>query len=243
VYQAFFSIDSNKPLRTYIDLFVRPEAVIDGYINGVRKRYINAFGYFTIAVTISSVFFFVFLQFFPEYLSLSAFQPDSVSPEQLELQKKWNETIFENQSIVFFISIPVFALISKLLFLRNKKYNYTEHLILNLYAYSQASITVVFLYFITIWYQPLFNLILIFALPLQIVYYSYVLKRLFSLSLGQLLLKIVLFALVLGFLFALVMLLTLVVMAFTGQLDAMIEAERAKRGISYIASSAINCTS
>ena len=68
IYHAFFSIDSNKPVRTFIDLFKKPEEVIGGYIDGVRKKYIHAFGYFTIAVTFSSIFYFIFLKFFPETL-------------------------------------------------------------------------------------------------------------------------------------------------------------------------------
>ena len=59
--EGFFSIDSSKPARTFIHMFTKPDEVIGGYINGVRKKYINAFGYFTLALTLSSFFFFVFL--------------------------------------------------------------------------------------------------------------------------------------------------------------------------------------
>ncbi len=240
VYQGFFSIDSNKPLRTFVDLFRKPEAVIDGYIQGVRKRYINAFGYFTIAVTISSLFFFVFLQFFPEYLSLSAYQQPDMTAEQIALQQKWNRLIFENQTIVLFLSIPLFALISKLIFLRNKKYNYTEHLVINLYAYSQISIFMVLLYFSTIWVEPIFYGAMLIAMPVQVIYYSYVLKRLYGLTLSKTLLKVLLFLMILSVVFIIAIAIALIIMLFTGQLEALIEAERAKQGISYIASSAIN---
>ena len=40
VNEQFISID-NKFLRTFIDLFKNPEIVIDGYINGTRKKHID----------------------------------------------------------------------------------------------------------------------------------------------------------------------------------------------------------
>ena len=45
IIETFFNYD-NKLLRTFIDLFKKPEKVIDGYINGVRKRYVNPISYF-----------------------------------------------------------------------------------------------------------------------------------------------------------------------------------------------------
>jgi uncharacterized membrane protein YvbJ len=38
--EEFLSID-NKFLITITHLFTRPEVVIDGYINGLRKKYMN----------------------------------------------------------------------------------------------------------------------------------------------------------------------------------------------------------
>ena len=40
VNEQFLCVD-NKFLRTFIDLFRTPEAVIIGYINGTRKKYID----------------------------------------------------------------------------------------------------------------------------------------------------------------------------------------------------------
>jgi len=56
--ETFFNYD-NKLLRTFIDLFKNPEVAIDGYISGIRKRYVNPISYMGIALTLSGVTFFV----------------------------------------------------------------------------------------------------------------------------------------------------------------------------------------
>ena len=43
--ETFFNYD-NKLLRTLIDLIKKPEDVIVGYINGVRKKYVNPISMF-----------------------------------------------------------------------------------------------------------------------------------------------------------------------------------------------------
>ena len=48
---SFFSVD-NKLLKTFLHLFSKPEAVIVGFIEGTRKKYINVVQYFAIALTL-----------------------------------------------------------------------------------------------------------------------------------------------------------------------------------------------
>ncbi|WP_452601695.1 DUF3667 domain-containing protein [Pontimicrobium sp. MEBiC06410] len=60
--EQFLNLD-NKFLQTFIALFITPEAVIGGYINGTRKKYINAINYFAIAITFSGLQVFVLRHF------------------------------------------------------------------------------------------------------------------------------------------------------------------------------------
>ncbi|PVW16398.1 DUF3667 domain-containing protein [Marixanthomonas spongiae] len=242
MYRSFFSIDSNKPLRTFIDLFTKPEAVIDGYINGVRKKYIHAFGYFTIAVTFSSAFYFIFLKFFPETLDgMLMFQHNDAT--QMELGRTIFRGVFEYQTFMFFALVPVLALLSWIVFLNKKKYNYAEHLIINLYCYSQASIISIALFFLTFWHQTLFGLLSMVSLLIQIGYFAYALKRIFNLSAGQLFLKTLYFFALLIPLYIIFSILAFGIMLASGSFDGVIEAEKARQGISYTASSAMNWTS
>ncbi len=241
---AFFSIDSSKPVRTFFHLFSKPEVVIGGYIDGVRKKYIHAFGYFTIAVTLSSFFFFVFLKWFPDALNYQS-SMFSANAEQAKMSADINKSIFEYTSLIFFLTIPFLAAISRLVFLKNKKYNYAEHLIIALYAYSHVSILVTLLYLMTVWYFPVFQVITIAALPIQVIFYGYVLKRLYGLSVLQILLKTLLFGLILIPLLFITMLIIGIIMYAGGYMDGMIEAQKAaaQQKIGYMASSVINWTS
>jgi uncharacterized protein DUF3667 len=239
--EEFLNYD-NKFLRTFIGLFKRPEDVIGGYIGGTRKKYVNAVGYFAIAVTVSGFFYFVFLKFFPDAFNFTT-DIYNIDEEQAKITSDFNKSIFEYQSFIFFISIPVFALISRLIFLKNKKYNFSEHLIINLYTYSHISLTVTVIYFLTIWNQPVFVVVTVIAFLFQIVFFAYVLKRLYGLTLGQILLKTLLFFSLLIPLMIILMIVAIILMYFGGYYDEFIELEKAKRGITYIASSAINWTS
>lgn len=200
--EKLLSFESNKPIRTFVDLFADPKQVIDGYIKGVRKRYINAFGYFTIAVTFSSLFYFIAAKFFPETLN-SGYELFSFNQEQTQFGDDIKNATFEYQSLIFFLFIPFFALISWILFLDKRKYNYVEHLIINLYGYSQASITAILLYFVTIWFDSIFKYTLLFTLFLQMIYYAYMLAKVYELNLLQIGIKTILF-IPLGFIFYIV---------------------------------------
>ncbi|RFN59928.1 DUF3667 domain-containing protein [Marixanthomonas ophiurae] len=242
IYYAFFSIDSNKPVRTFVDLFKKPEEVIGGYIDGVRKKYIHAFGYFTIAVTLSSLFYFILLKFFPETLDgMLLFQNNDAA--QMEMGRTIYRSVFEYQTLMFFTFVPVLALLSWIVFFNKRKYNYAEHLIINLYCYSQASIISIGLFFLTFWSQTLFGIISMLSFIIQIVYFAYVLKRLFKLSGLQLLIKFIYFFALLIPLYIIFTIIIMGIMLANGSLDELIEAERAKKEISYTASSAINWTS
>lgn len=120
-YQSFFSIDSNKPLRTFVDLFKKPEDVIGGYINGVRKEYVHAFGYFTIAVTITTLFYFVALKFFPNNFA-GVLELVQIDRAQIEFGKKIQNSIFQYQTLFLFLSIPFLAMISWIVFFNKRKY-------------------------------------------------------------------------------------------------------------------------
>ncbi len=59
----FLNIENNF-LRTFLILFKKPEDVIGGYIDGMRKRYLSAFSYFAISLTITGLYTFVFRKWF-----------------------------------------------------------------------------------------------------------------------------------------------------------------------------------
>ncbi|MGK0387112.1 MAG: hypothetical protein ACI849_001733, partial [Patiriisocius sp.] len=242
--QGFFNIDSSKPIRTFIDLFTKPEIVIDGYIKGTRKKFIHAFGYFTIAITLSGLFYFIAFKFFPESMDL-AFNFINQNEEEIEAVSKLQKTMFEYQSALFFAFIPFFAFISWLVFLNKKKYNFAEHLVLNLYAYAQISIFTVLFYFASVWNPQIFKYVMLISLPMQIVVYAYMVKRIFALSIKQLIIKTLYFFVIGGILYTLGIIALLAIILLTGSMDLkdFIPKKETIDAVSYTASSVANWTS
>jgi hypothetical protein len=239
--EEFFNYD-NRLLRTFVGLFTKPEVVIDGYIQGVRKRYANPVGYFTLMVTFSGLYLWVMQKFYPDVMQ-RLFAGLNESEAQVEASMEFNSFFFEYQSFIFFASIPLFALISKLVFFNIKRYNYTEHLVINIYAYSQASAMSTLLSLATIWAFEVYQYVAFLVLPLQIVYYGYMFKRLYGMSLGRILIKSLVFLLILMLLYLVFIVIALVVMIANGTFMEMVEEQRARQGVSQVISSAMNWTS
>lgn len=205
--ETYFNYD-NKFIRTVISLFVKPNEVIDSYVNGVRKRYINPVSFLAISFTLSGFYLFFFQEKLKESMDFSGLS-------KYEGQEKLNEAlsnfVFDYNSFIYFSIIPAFAIISWIVFL-NKKYNFTEHVIIYLYTMSLSSIVSIFLTVFIILIAPksymTFSLGIYFLL---FIYHMFLLKRLFKLSGKQMLMKIMAF-LPLGFIFYLIFSLLMVVL-------------------------------
>lgn len=193
--EQFFNYD-NKFLQTFLNLFKKPEDVIGNYINGTRKKYVNVISYYAIAITLGGLQFYILNKFFPEAMDLSAL---AVDESGIELQQQNLTFIQEYQSLLMMLYAPIYAAFSRLVFLKNKKYNYTEHLVIFMYILAQLSIAGTV---ITITGAILgFSLgnITYFVMLLQVIYSAYCLKRLYELSMQGIILKTLLFlAILLG---------------------------------------------
>lgn len=239
-YETLFSWESNKPIRTFIDLLRQPEVVIEGYISGVRKKYLSPVGYVVIALTISGIFFFVATHFFPEMFSnYGNAEFSEAAKEAAGTLQRWG---MEYNTWLYFILMPIFALMSWIVFYNRRKYNYAEHLILNFYAYSEVSILTIILYSFTIASPSLFQYATYSVFILQMIYYSYVLKRIYSLSLSQLFIKILFFIGLLIPLYIVGVIVALLILYFTGKLDLLLDLANTAQ-TTYMASSLLNWTS
>ena len=183
--EQFISID-NKFLRTFIDLFKKPEAVIDGYIHGTRKKYIDVLQYFAISLTLAGIQVFLMQTFFKEALELSPELLEALesSPSQKNnpfIDGGFNDTA-KYQGLIYILTVPFSALATWLsyYFLGERTYNFTEHLVLNLYYSAQiiiitAVFSIIFLFF-GLDYLIVYTII---TLP-TFLYLFYVLKRVFK---------------------------------------------------------------
>lgn len=227
VSETFFNYD-NKLLRTFIDLFKQPEEVIVGYINGIRRRYVNVFSYFALALTISGIQIYI----------IQKFQTDitfyDTSTELGRQQQKMFEKIYkftnEYQSLVMMLYIPFYALMAKVVFIGIKLYNYVETLVIFIYSQAQISICLAILTAIVIPFDLLsFATLGFIVLPIQFFYFVYSLKRIYKLTAGQMALRSLLFLGVLGVFFVVFSILVAILMFASGDMDQIIEAQRAIR--------------
>lgn len=174
----YFSLD-NKFFTTIKDLLVKPEIVIDGYINGVRKKYVDVIQFLAISLTLYGFQFLILKTFFSETLITTS----STGNEQLDkITASINEGLFEYMGLISILFIPIISTITYLIFINSYKYNYVEHIVINAYVVAQYTILAF----------CLFILLMIFGLDTQInfiissilsyLYIGYSFKKLYNLS-------------------------------------------------------------
>ena len=221
--ETFLNYD-NKFLQTFIKLFTRPEDVIGSYINGTRKKYADVISYFAIALTITGIEWYILNTFFPNLIDMSSITVEG----QEALANKNMEIVQKYSSIMLMLFVPIYALMSKLVFYTLKKYNYTEHLVIFMYIIAQISIfgTLINLTGVAFGF-PLGDLVY-FNGPFQILFSAYCLKRLYNLSIKGLVLRTLLFLVVLAAFFILVSIMFTIINILTyGSIEEYIKAQKA----------------
>ncbi len=180
------SVD-NKLLKTFWHLFTKPEKVIEGYVNGVRKRYYNPFSYLLISITLAGLATLITRDIAMEAIAAANQVNNNAS---VQFTEQMMDIIFDYQSFLTIASIPLYAFVSWIVFLNKKKFNYLEHNIVYVYTSAQLSIInflIVGLLFII---QIDFFVETSIAISILLVAYnSYVAIRLFKLSFLQFIVK------------------------------------------------------
>lgn len=187
--ESFFSYD-NQFLRTLKHLFSKPWEVVDSYVSGTRKKYISPLSFFAISVTFSGLYVFVVKNYFMDSFAMPQAYDNAASakigPDILKIT-------LEYYSLIYFLMIPGLALMSKIVFF-NKRYNYTEHIVIFFYTMSLISIvsSLFSIFILNINKDAMMISMLVFYL-VYFLYQSNLYRKLFALSVSQLLLKILLF--------------------------------------------------
>ena len=220
--ETFFNYD-NKLLRTLIGLFIKPEDVISSYVKGVRKRYVNPISLLGLSLTIAGLSVFIIKKFYLEYFDLKAWMMSlkifSNEFSQQALANYSTSDSMEYSSLIFSVIIPVFALMSWAIFY-DKKYNFTEHIVLYLYTMSLYSIISVFVGQLVLLILPTYYISFVFlTYPIVLLYHCYVLKRLFSLSFGEVILKTFLFLVLFFFSYIILAIISFIIGLLIGTYD------------------------
>lgn len=131
--ERYFNID-NTLLKTFWHLVTKPEVVIDGYISGIRKKYLNPISYLGIALTLSG-FLVVLMKKKSSQIDFDLF---GTGMQSSNLQPLFDFTT-DYQAILFVLYLPMMAAASWLAY-DTVKYNFTERLTVFIYALAQWSI-------------------------------------------------------------------------------------------------------
>ncbi len=195
-------------------MIVRPQVVLGGYVEGVRKRYVNPFTFFVIGMTISLV---LFNQFDKQYLELAMLPAMAQIEEDIEeaggleaYEAKLRETknpmgqskeeiiafnenvqkqVVKYYNLLALILMPLYALLAWLVF--RKPLNYAEHLIVGLYIQGVTfwGTTITFTIAVLTKATEVFYL----SIVSTIIYYLYAYTRLYELSPGKIVLSLLKF--------------------------------------------------
>lgn len=213
--ETFFNYD-NKLLRTFIVLFTNPEDVIDGYVNGVRKKYVNPISFFGVALTVSGISIFFLKKYYLQYLDFSSVFANVPNAEATAISVG---SLLEYNSLFYGALVPLFALISWIVFL-DKKYNFTEHMIIYLYSMSVLSIlSVVMGHIILLTLPEKYLAFSVLTYLIMLAYHIYILKQLFALSVLGITLRTILFFVVFVIAYIITIILVTLLLFLFGVMD------------------------
>lgn len=237
--EKVLSVD-NKLLKTFWHLIIKPDVVIKSYVDGVRKRYLEPFSYLLISITLSGISILLMRE---SAIDSMAEMNTTQSELMAQFYKDMMNFIYDYNAFITALTIPLYALISWIVFYNKKLFNYVEHVILYMYSTAQFSVLNTFV-FVLIYYTGIDfnNGIMMFTLLASIIYNTYILTRIFKLTSVQLIIKFLYFLAILLVFYIIFGLLAGVIMMLTIDPETLKQFAPQKQAI-YDASWTLNCLS
>lgn len=211
--ERYFNLD-NTFIKTVVQLCVRPEVVIEAYIQGVRRKFLNPISHLGIALTLAGLMLFIMQKVLtPDIMNAYGGQLSA------ETSKKVFDTVFDYTTFLFVMYIPVFAIAAHLTFNR-KDYLLSEYMIAYIYIMAQWSIITFPISLVILLFFPSYYMSLSFPLLLLLLLYCiFVMQRINRLTTGAMILRSIIFSILATFgYFGLVMVFYLI-MFLTGTFE------------------------
>lgn len=203
----FFNLD-NLFVKTFLHLFSKPGYVINSFIEGTRKKHINVVQYFAISLTLAGFQIFLMTIFFKDAMNFNDMFDDLPNQENNPFKASNFDSNWLNsyQSLIYILSVPFSAVATWLAYIMggNKRYNFTEHLVINLYYSAQIIIITAFLTIILLCFGVNYMMISSIVSLLTLIYWFYVLKCVFNTSFKNTLGTYVLMLLILAIFFVII---------------------------------------
>ena len=143
----------NRFLQTFIHLFTKPALVMSGvslpmvFIDGTRKKYVNVVQYFIIALTLLGIQLFLMTTFFKDQLDFTnmfgttnGFDDGMKNFEEFNNGEFFLSSSYQNITYLFFTPIAALATWLSYCILGKRHFNFTEHVVINLYYNAQIII-------------------------------------------------------------------------------------------------------
>ena len=213
-----FGVDSRFFL-TIRKMATHPEDVLNEYLEGVRRRYVNPFAFLAVGAGLSLIIFNYFADDFItiqnqvnktqienlkkaadidlnniEGLSKKEIQKLKIKKKTAQVQLDYMEGMWDFMlryfNLLTFVFLLIYAVLSKWTFW--KPHNFGEHIVINGYIYGFTTYITLIAFFFAILIHPTIYVATIF---ISILYYMYALGRFYKLSLGKNILKLLRFIL------------------------------------------------
>ncbi len=213
VLERYFNLD-NSFIKTFVHLFTKPEAVIEGYLQGLRRKYLNPISYIGIAMTLSGLIVFIMSK------SLDSMKFDLLDTgAQAVYQKKIMSFTMDYQALIFIVYIPLMVVSGWLCF-DEKKYNFAERTIIFTYTLAHYSLFIFVPSLVILLFDPetyiSFSMIGLLAM---LAYTSYIIVRISDSKGISLIARLLLFFMVFGILFILSSTLIPIIMLLLGEIS------------------------
>ncbi len=211
--ERYFNLD-NTFIKTVVQLCIRPDVVIDSYIQGVRRRFLNPISHLGIALTLSGLLIFIM----QKVLTSDMFNTYGGQLSE-EASTKLFDTVFDYSSLLFVLYIPVFAFAGYVTFNR-KGYLLSEYIIAYIYIMAQWSIVIFPISLITLMTAPSSYMSL--SIPLlfvMILYCIFVMQRIHRYPTGAMILRSITFFILTIFGYFGIVILFYIVMFLTGTFE------------------------
>lgn len=221
-------------------MILQPDAVINDYLSGVRKRYMNPFAFLAIGAGLSLLIFNYFADDFiaiqtsmqseqitnlQEQASLDIDQLKNLTEKQkqqkqiekkvAELQLDFNNGMWEFMlryfNLLTFLFLLIYAVLSKWTFW--KPHNFGEHIVMNGFIYGFTTYLTLAFFFLAILIHPSIYMI---SILVSILYYMYSFGKIYKLSIGRNILKLLRFIVGLIIVLIIFIILSVVIGAFIG---------------------------
>ncbi len=162
-------------LKLIPDLFTKPGETVRNYLEGQRRRYFNPIQFLILMTAIAA---FMTIQFHVMESVITA-NAGNLSGRALFFSQ-FNIFIYKYINLIMFLSVPVFALFTRLFFWKSG-YNYAENLVMQTFYAGQRSVIYVFLIvpLVIIW-RPYLTVIMMGFTLIWMGYYYYAFAQFFK---------------------------------------------------------------